>query len=120
MPRLRHGMARVEFFAVQENVMALLAQGHTYASAYDLLKKEGKITMCYGAFRGYAHGGRRPKPDPEHGSKPATRENAVESTAKAASQNVKQTRVPRKATTPAQAFSNHVPDASELTKVTEE
>lgn len=58
-------MARVEFLAVRENVMALLAQGHTYASVYDRLKKEGKITMCYGAFRSYVHGRRRTKPEAE-------------------------------------------------------
>ncbi len=55
MPRLRPGLARVEFFAVREDVMALLNQGHTYASAYDRLKGAGKISMSYSAFRNYVH-----------------------------------------------------------------
>lgn len=38
MPRLRPGLARVEYFAVRDEVSMLLAQGHTYASAYDTLK----------------------------------------------------------------------------------
>lgn len=54
MPRLRPGMARVQFYAVQQEVVALLEQGYTFASAYDLLRTEKKITMCYGAFRAYA------------------------------------------------------------------
>lgn len=58
MPRLRPGLARVEYFAVREEVLTLLAEGHTYASAYDALKDKGKITMCYGAFRSYANGSR--------------------------------------------------------------
>ncbi len=120
MPRLRPGLARVEFFAVREDVMALLTQGHTYASAYDQLKDAGKISMSYSAFRNYVHNRSRSNLEPRHGNKPAKRENDMESTAEAASTNVEQTHVPRRVTTPAQAFKTHVPDASELTKVTEE
>ncbi len=85
MPRLRPGLARVEFFAVREDVMALLTQGHTYASAYDQLKEAGKISMSYSAFRNYVHNRSRSNLEPKHGNKPAKRENDMESTAEAAS-----------------------------------
>ena len=49
MPRLRPGMARVEFYAVWNEVSELL--GHTYRSAYDLLSEKKKITMKYDSFR---------------------------------------------------------------------
>lgn len=65
MPRLRPGLARVEFFAVRQEVMALLSQGHTYASAYDRLKEAGKISMSYSAFRNYVHARSRQKPEAE-------------------------------------------------------
>lgn len=57
MPRLRHGMARVEFLTVRGEVEVMIAQGYAYALIYEKLKSQGKISMCYGAFRTYIHGG---------------------------------------------------------------
>lgn len=51
MSRLRPGMARVEFYAIWNEVSELLDQGHTYRSAYDLLSEKKKITMKYDSFR---------------------------------------------------------------------
>lgn len=51
MSRLRPGMARVEFYAIWNEVSELLDQGHTYRSAFDLLSEKKKITMKYDSFR---------------------------------------------------------------------
>ena len=52
---LRPGMARVQFLAVQHEVKTLLEQGHTYASAYDMLKDQKKVSMSYQSFRKHIH-----------------------------------------------------------------
>lgn len=51
MSRLRPGLARVEFYAVWNEVSELLNQGHTYRSAYEFLSEKKKITMKYDSFR---------------------------------------------------------------------
>lgn len=56
MPRLRSGMARVEFFAVRQEVEELLAQGHTLRLAYEHLFKLKKISMAYDSFRRHVKG----------------------------------------------------------------
>lgn len=56
--RLRPGLARVEFYAVRQEAVELLKQGHTYTSAFEVLKKAGKITMSYWVFLSYATGRR--------------------------------------------------------------
>lgn len=104
MPRLRPGLARVEYFAVRDEVSMLLAQGHTYASAYDTLKTKGKITMCYGTFRSYANGSRE-------------KTTEQDSTAPAASPRHNG---PRKVAGPASAFDqSNAPDLSKLMPVEE-
>lgn len=44
---------RVEFLAVQEDVVELLRKGYGYTMIYNKLKNESKITMCYQTFYGY-------------------------------------------------------------------
>lgn len=61
MPRLSHGMARVEFHAVKPDVEDLLAKGHPMTSVYRLLKENGKISMCFESFKRYLRGPRRKK-----------------------------------------------------------
>lgn len=75
MSRLKPGLARVEYLVIQEEVTHLLGLGHTYASAYDILKKKNKITMCYATFREYANGTRRPwRKTPKGHERPAEQE----------------------------------------------
>lgn len=50
MERLKKGLARIEFFAVRQEVEKLLAAGYSIKLAYDNLKDNGKITMSYQAF----------------------------------------------------------------------
>jgi hypothetical protein len=50
MERLKKGFARIEFFAVRQEVENLLAAGYSIKLAYDNLKDNGKITMSYQAF----------------------------------------------------------------------
>lgn len=49
--RLRPGRARREFLAVKPEVERRLAEGDTVIDVYAELRKEGKLTMCYNAFR---------------------------------------------------------------------
>nr|WP_308620458.1 TraK family protein [uncultured Desulfovibrio sp.] len=49
-------MARVEFFAVRQEVEELLAQGHTLRLAYEHLFKLKKISMAYDSFRRHVKG----------------------------------------------------------------
>lgn len=66
MPRLNHGMARVEFLAVKPDVDELLAKGHPMTSVYRLLKDSGKISMCFESFKRHLRGPRqKPAPDKE-------------------------------------------------------
>ena len=51
MPVLKNGMARVEFHAVKPEVEDLLAKGYPIIAVYRLLKENGKISMCFGAFK---------------------------------------------------------------------
>lgn len=51
--RLRKGTARVEFFAVEEEVERLLAAGYNFVLAYEALVEAGKITMSYRTFYGH-------------------------------------------------------------------
>lgn len=53
-------MARVEFLAVKTDVEKLLEEGHTYASAYDILKEKKKVSLGYSAFRVYINKFLRP------------------------------------------------------------
>ncbi|MGD9950074.1 MAG: TraK family protein [Desulfobulbus sp.] len=50
MEPLRKGAARIEFFAVRQDVEKLLAAGYSIKLAYDHLKNAGQITMSYQAF----------------------------------------------------------------------
>nr|WP_320013090.1 TraK family protein [uncultured Desulfobulbus sp.] len=50
MERLKKGFARIEFFAVRQEVEKLLAAGYSIKLAYEDLKQKGKITMSYQAF----------------------------------------------------------------------
>lgn len=66
MPRLNHGMARVEFLAVKPDVDELLAKGHPMTSVYRLLRDSGKISMCFESFKRHLRGPRqKPAPDRE-------------------------------------------------------
>lgn len=56
MPRLRNGMARVEFMAVREEVEALIAKGHPAMSIYQQFREAGKISMSYRAFHRHLKG----------------------------------------------------------------
>ena len=56
MPRLRNGMARVEFLAVREEAEALIAKGHPAMSIYQQFKEAGKISMSYAAFHKHLRG----------------------------------------------------------------
>lgn len=63
MPRLRNGMARVEFLAVRVEAEVLLARGHSCSSIYERFKADGKISMSYAAF--HRHLKRLSPRDPE-------------------------------------------------------
>lgn len=54
MPRLKNGMARVEFLTVCAEVEALLGKGHPCSSIYERFKADGKISMSYRTFYHYA------------------------------------------------------------------
>lgn len=75
MPRLKNGMARVEFLAVSAEAKALLAKGHPCASIYERFKDAGKISMSYAAFhrhlKGAPHRKTKPNEAPEAPGKPA-------------------------------------------------
>jgi hypothetical protein len=47
---LKKGVARIEFFAVRQEVEKLLAAGYSIKLAYEDLKEKGKLTMSYQAF----------------------------------------------------------------------
>ncbi|WP_430735309.1 TraK family protein [Halodesulfovibrio aestuarii] len=53
----RKGFAKVEFLAVQPEVIKLLKAGHTFRSAYEMVRSENKITMSYQRFTWYARNG---------------------------------------------------------------
>lgn len=46
----KKGFAKIEFLAVQPEAIALLEAGHTFRSAFEELKGNGKITMSYQRF----------------------------------------------------------------------
>ena len=50
MSKKRHGFAKVEYLAIEPEVVALLTAAHTFRSAYEELKAQGKITMSYQHF----------------------------------------------------------------------
>ena len=50
------GSARVEYRACQEDVEALLAQGHTVNAIYKHMKEQGRVTCSYSAFGDYVRG----------------------------------------------------------------
>ena len=50
------GAARVEYYACQEDVEAMLAQGHTARAIYDHMKGQGRVTCSYSAFCDYVRG----------------------------------------------------------------
>ena len=50
MEPLKKGAARIEFFAVRNEIEKLLSAGYSIKLAYDHLKEVGKITMSYQAF----------------------------------------------------------------------
>ncbi|MDL2209894.1 TraK family protein [Desulfovibrio sp. OttesenSCG-928-O18] len=65
------GSARVEYFACREDVEVLIAKGYSAQMAYEVMKKQGRVTCSYSAFCDYVRGGgkrlhsrkgRRPKP----------------------------------------------------------
>ena len=62
MERLKKGFAKIEFFAVRQDVEKLLAAGYSIKLAYDNLKDNNKITMSYQAFY------RNLKPEKKSGS----------------------------------------------------
>ncbi len=77
MERLKKGVARIEFFAVRQEVEKLLAAGYSIKLAYEDLKEKGKITMSYQAFY------RNLKPAQKTGAKersvaPSNRKTSVE------------------------------------------
>lgn len=49
-PKRRRGYARVEYQAVQKDILALQAKGYPPVMIYDELKAHGKITMCRSQF----------------------------------------------------------------------
>ncbi|MCT4625643.1 TraK family protein [Halodesulfovibrio sp.] len=53
----RKGFAKVEFLAVQPEVIELLEAGHTFRSAYETVRSEDRITMSYQRFVWYARNG---------------------------------------------------------------
>lgn len=48
--KLKKGMARIQFFAVNEEIKKLFAAGYSIKLAYEHLKEAGRITMSYRAF----------------------------------------------------------------------
>lgn len=70
MPRLKNGMARVEFLAVRAEAEALLAKGHPASSIYEHFKSNGKISMSYRAFHRHLKG--TPRKKDERKEAPAT------------------------------------------------
>lgn len=46
-------MARIEFFAVKEDIEDLIRRGYNFKLAYEKLKNEGRITMSFDAFYGH-------------------------------------------------------------------
>ena len=48
--RLKKGMARIQFFAVDGEIEKLFAAGYSIKLAYDHLVQSGRITMSYRAF----------------------------------------------------------------------
>lgn len=56
MPRLKNGMARVEFLTVCAEAEVLLGKGHPCSSIYERFKADGKISMSYRAFHRYLKG----------------------------------------------------------------
>ena len=69
--RLRPGRARREFLAAKPEVERRLTEGDTVLDVYTELRKEGRLTMCYNAFRLHVNraGLRLPR---GHAQKPST------------------------------------------------
>lgn len=63
---LKHCHARVEFLALKTETEALLADGHSCREIYVQFRKDGRISMSYGAFMYHARPLRpaRKKPEP--------------------------------------------------------
>lgn len=70
MPRLEHGMARVEFLAIRQDAEALMEQGYQCTKVFRHLREAGKISMCYQAFRGFIRAS-KPKPTKAKKTRPA-------------------------------------------------
>lgn len=49
--------ARVEFRAVQDEVVRLMAEGYRIKAIFDRLSGEGRLTVCYTTFCDYIRGG---------------------------------------------------------------
>ncbi len=54
--RLRSGLARVEFLAARQEIEDLIAKGYSFRIAHEILRKDGKISMSYDAFRRFVTG----------------------------------------------------------------
>ncbi len=58
---MRRYTAKMEFFAVAEEVEKLIEQGASYVLAFEKLQHEKKITMSYYTFYSYARQGKHLK-----------------------------------------------------------
>ena len=76
------GSARVEYRACQEDVEALLAQGHTVSAIYKHMKEQGRVTCSYSAFGDYVRGNGKRK----HSTDKKKRQAQQQSTAPAQQQ----------------------------------
>lgn len=130
MPRLRNGMARVEFMAVREEVEALIAKGHPAMSIYQQFKAAGKITMSYRAFHRHLKGAPKKarqsapaeKPTPPLSVQPKVPAPAVAEAQKPEAASVPPSRAPRRiGGAPAvDVWKNAAPSVESLIKKQEE
>lgn len=65
---MRKGAARIEFYAVKDDVERLFAAGYNIRLAYEELVAQKKITMSYAAFNGYVNKAKNKKPRQEDAS----------------------------------------------------
>lgn len=72
----KKGFAKIEFLAVQPEAISLLQAGHTFRSAYEVLKSAGKITMSYPRFVWFSRNGVKSRLDSPPISKKANNTDA--------------------------------------------
>jgi hypothetical protein len=51
---MRKYTGRVQWFTVKEEALDLLGKGYSYTLLHEKLAKEGRVTMSYKTFYGYA------------------------------------------------------------------